>query len=688
MRRHPYIFSIIVATLLSVVVWLIVPKEYAAITKVSDEYKEVDLAIGLDKITAKIRDAMGADNEGMDNMEVYCQSLKTLDFARAISKVNLPGKSMTYGQWIMEGRHFWQTKDTIQLISENINYNISVKQQSLTIQFKDREALVASQMLDSVTMRLQTIVTQHRRNVAESALRNIDRQRKEAAEKYHKIQEKYGAYSDSNYESNLESVNQKEKAFQDGMNLAYKNYQELTEQYVRQLSLTKRSYCSFAVIKSNQVPDDNDDYYIGYFICFVFPAILLVKSFRLYKSRKRENSKIDLGSISSPWSITLLIWGLILFLLLFRDPTLLDAPGSQFYYSLLLWLVGFCFSSILTYNLLPSKKFLKGESITDSIKMDGFGLQFFHLLLLFSIIMTPLYVKKVVDIVLMFGTEDFMSNVRELAVYGDAQVGILDYCNVINTALLLIAIWSYPRIKLWQLIWSCMGCLLNSIAIMEKGGMLLVFFCVVFVLFEKKIIKIRTIAILSVVMLFLFYGFNLMRAEEDSDYQNNETIFGFVAMYVLSPPVAYCRALPDLTPQFGGHCFPVVYYYLNKFGFGPYAIFDRLQEFVFVPVTTNVYTIFLPFFQDFGQKGVFAFGIVYGIMSGYLYRIMRNGSNFGKCAYLYLSYILVLQFFQENLFTVSLFVPRVMILVYLCTQQNFTFSFRKVKHAIIESTTE
>jgi oligosaccharide repeat unit polymerase len=212
---------------------------------------------------------------------------------------------------------------------------------------------------------------------------------------------------------------------------------------------------------------------------------------------------------------------------------------------------------------------------------------------------------------------------------------------------------------------------------MEKGGILLVFFCIVFVLFMRKVISLRTIVLLSLLVIVLFYGFNLMRAEDDSDYQKNETLLGFFAMYVLSPPVAYCEVVREISPQFGGHTFSLIYVFLNRFGFGPYVIFERLQDFVYVPMPTNVYTIFQPFFLDFGQVGVGVFAVVYGVVSGITYRLMRNGNDFGKCMYLYTAYILVLQFFQENVFTVNLHVIQLTFFVYLCTQKRLSLSFNR-----------
>ena len=52
-RKHPYLIASVTAIILAVTVWLIMPKEYAAQIKISDEYKEADLAVGLNNISAK-----------------------------------------------------------------------------------------------------------------------------------------------------------------------------------------------------------------------------------------------------------------------------------------------------------------------------------------------------------------------------------------------------------------------------------------------------------------------------------------------------------------------------------------------------------------------------------------------------------------------------------------------------------
>ena len=247
MKRHPYILATIIATLLAIVVWLCLPKEYTAITKLSDEYKETELAIGFNSIKAQLKNAMGGANTGINEMALYCKILKTEDFARSLSHKQVPGKNMTYGQYICD-------EDTIETIQEHINYNYSGKQETLTVSFTDRDPFVAVQMLDSVTVLLQQIITRHRQMVVDSARQNAKREMTVTKAKYLQAIDNYGHFVDSHVNINTNALKQQEEALENESKIAYALYQKAIEEYARQEALLKRSYLSFAVIQSNSLP--------------------------------------------------------------------------------------------------------------------------------------------------------------------------------------------------------------------------------------------------------------------------------------------------------------------------------------------------------------------------------------------------------------------------------------------------
>ncbi|MBR1503055.1 MAG: oligosaccharide repeat unit polymerase [Prevotella sp.] len=656
MKRHPYILATVIASLTAIVVWIVLSKDYTAYTKLSDEYKETELAIGLNAIQAHIKEVINSDNSGINDMEIYSKVLESEDFARCIAHKTVLGKNITYGEYLDE-------EDTIEAIQDAIVYNYIHSQETLAISFTDKDPVIASQMLDSVTVELQRIITQHRRTIIAAALKNAEREVKETKEKYDQALNQYVGFADSHTKVKTPTMKLKEQALADELKNAYSFYQKASEQYVRQEALSQRYQMAFAVIQDNTVPQAANNHLIGYILSFIILALLLTNIITNYKEGQLKHVRLKrLGDIFSPWMLTISIWVLILGLYYALDTDLYPIT-KQFYYCFLLWVPIFCLCALSAYVL---------SADSDNSKMTMSGIPFnksvFNFFFFISLIITPLYVYRVFQIVTMFGTEDLMTNIRTLAIYGEGQ-GILNYSAVINQALFVVALWAHPKVPTVQVVILGIACLMNSLAIMEKGLIFFVFVSTMFVLFEKRVIRKRTILTYSILIIIVFYIFNLGRAGSGSDYQEEETLFDFFTMYALSPPVAFSQLSPEVIPQFGTNTFETIYLFLKRFG-ADVVVKDKLQEFVFVPVSTNVYTIFQPFYIDFGYRGVALFAAIYGYVCGLLYRLFRSGNGAGTCLYTYGVYVMLLQFYQENVFLSMVFVLQLTFFILLFTTQD------------------
>lgn len=653
MKRHPYILATTIATLTAILVWIVVPKDYTAFTKLSDEYKETELAVGLSVIQAHIKEVTGSADSGINDMEIYSKVLKSADFARCIAGKTVSGKGITYGAYLDE-------EDTIEAVQDAIVYNYIHSQETLSISFTDRDPVVASQMLDSVTVELQRIITRHRREIIAANLKNAEKEVSQTKQKYDQALQRYVVFADSHTKVKTPTMKLQEQALEEELKNAQSFYRKATENYVRQEALSQRYQMAFAVIQDNSVPQTDSNHLIGYILSFIILALFFTY---IIQHRKIIDLKAinpsQLSNLFSPWALTIGIWALILGLYYLLDTDLYPIT-SQFYYCLIIWIPIFCISAFVTYIITPVNKItlVKKDSNSTSLLL-------FNILFIISLIITPLYVYKVMQIVMMFSSEDLMSNIRTLAIYGEG-VGFLGYSNVLNQSLFVVAIWAYPRVPLWKIVVLAFACLLNSLAIMEKGTIFFVFVCIMFVLFEKKVIRMRSIVLAGITLVGFFYIFNLARASEGSDYQQNETLLDFFAMYALSPPVAFCQLQPEVTPQFGTNTFETIYLFLKRFG-EDVVVKDKLQEFVFVPISTNVYTLFQPFYIDFGHKGIALFATIYGFISGWLYRLHSASDGFGRCMYTYIVTVLVLQFYQENIFLSMVFVIQFTFFVYILT---------------------
>ncbi len=358
---------------------------------------------------------------------------------------------------------------------------------------------------------------------------------------------------------------------------------------------------------------------------------------------------LKIGDFFSPWIITTMIW-LAIVVLFQLSGDLLYPLQDRFYTCVIIWVALMSVTSIITYYAFPAKSGFQQPQGTTPIQQDlNINNFFFTVFFVISMVCTPLYLYNIYKIISMFGSEELFFNLRVLANEGEKSMvqTILTYVGAINQALFVICIWRYPKGNKLILTAIILANLMCSIAIMEKGVLFFMLFVTLFVLYEKRRIKISSIAFWSIVLLLVFYGINVLRTPENA--AKEPTFVDFFNVYILSPSVAFERAQEKLTEQFGSRSFAFIYALITRLGLGNFVVEPKLQEFVYVPIPTNVYTIFQPFFQDFGYKGVAFFATVYGTFTGWLYRQCNNGGAISKCVYAYVIEILILQFYQENL---------------------------------------
>jgi oligosaccharide repeat unit polymerase len=301
----------------------------------------------------------------------------------------------------------------------------------------------------------------------------------------------------------------------------------------------------------------------------------------------------------------------------------------------------------------------------------------FNAIFLIAMVTTPLYVYQIIKIVTMFDTTDMLYNLRLLAVYGNHDLGFLQYSYIINQSLFVVAIWQYPKIPLWQIIAIIITNLMGQFAIMEKSGIFFLVITTLFVLYEKKIIKARSILVSIGLIIIVFFLINMSKEVKSDTSVESMTFLDFFEIYILSPSVAFGKVTEDLSNQFGSHCFQYVYLFLNRWGIGDYEVNSRMQDFVLVPLPTNVFTIFQPFYEDFQYRGVAFFAFVYGILSGWIYRLFRNGNFVARCVYAYFVRFLVMQFYHEDLIMNIILFLQFVFFVFIISLNSVKISFKK-----------
>lgn len=610
----------------------------------TDETKEVEFEVGISKLEALIRYQKGVANEGINDIDRYCQILKSLDFAKRIKdKAGID--------------------NSVEDISDRINYNISYRSETLKVQYTDVNPEQAANVLKIIISELQESINEKRHDKDLAELDYYTFHRDSLKVLFDKAAKEYSDYADSNSSTFDQSAQTIKESLASQLNKYKKLYHEADAKCARHKMLTERPYSSFAVIRSITVPTSDNSQPVAMILCFNLVFLILLKGyFLIKKNSSRILQNFDWGDVFAPWNITLCVWALILVLLAFDK--YLDPLSSQFYISLSIWLSIFVPVAVISANIIQPSRPKKTDNI---IEINKSWFDFFFVI---AVIITPLYAYEVYKIISMFVLEDVMKGIRQLAMFGDGY-GFLNYAYVFDLALLIVGLWRYPKIPFWQLLSIIIIWIIYAICLMAKGQFLILFVSLIYVLFARKVIRIRTIVVGASILLVLFYFFNLAR--EGGDYEDQESFLDFIGMYVLSSSVAYGKVMPTISEYFGSDVFWMFYYYGNKLFGTPEVSHQINQEFINVPVLTNVYTIFRPYFADFGQIGVAIAALIYGVVSGVTYRYARYGYAFAICAYTYLIYALSMQFFDAVL-DISGVLLQFLLLMYILVQDRFVLT--------------
>jgi oligosaccharide repeat unit polymerase len=122
--------------------------------------------------------------------------------------------------------------------------------------------------------------------------------------------------------------------------------------------------------------------------------------------------------------------------------------------------------------------------------------------------------------------------------------------------------------------------------------------------------------------------------------------------YLLGSLPAFSQFLSELQdPTYGQELFRTVYVILYKVGITTQLPVDLTKEFTNIPFSTNVYTIFHPYIQDFGYFGLL-FMVFIGYLNGYVYvGAFKRGSEFMRVLYCLLMYPIFMSFFADQYFS-------------------------------------
>lgn len=361
--------------------------------------------------------------------------------------------------------------------------------------------------------------------------------------------------------------------------------------------------------------------------------------------------------IFAPWSMTLLIWVVIISGYLYIDHGLYKVT-DQFGYAIFLWCMFFCFASFLTYKLTPSYEGPEWSVNVSMVKLFAIA----------AVFITPIALYKAISFAMESGELNIMYAMRVQVVDDDSgfSLGPLAYFEYVVYVLLFISADAKEKLNK-KFFFFCM--LINFIfflVIMSKLILFIGFLSTLYLFYVHNRIKLRTIVILCIGFAAFGLLFTQFRSATDGETDSTFTLMELLGMYIFSPIVAFCYENPDVSQFWGYETFRPVYHILEVLGYNNHGEFEVLRPYVYLPIPTNVYTVMAPFFNDFGYEGVAFFGAFEGAVFAWVYKKASTGHTIARNLYAYFVVVIALQFFDEHFFSGFSKIVQMTILILLC----------------------
>jgi len=275
-----------------------------------------------------------------------------------------------------------------------------------------------------------------------------------------------------------------------------------------------------------------------------------------------------------------------------------------------------------------------------------------------SLLGLPVYIYKAY----MFGSEgiydSFFMNLRDITSATDNSMslnfGIFMYflpVSFISTWMLTLT--SSTRREKTKLYVSFLISLMYAFLTMGRAViMLLVITMLGILLITRRISPIKAATSFGLIGAFMFILIGALLAKgidaEQNLAANAISMWESFRVYLLGALPAFdVYTRQDIHGAYGENVFRTIFVIINKFY--PEVTFPRLiREFVLVPFSTNVYTIYQPYYNDFSFYGVFGIQFVVGLWHGYLYKKATSHDSYFIMLYAVFLFPLFMQFFQDQ----------------------------------------
>lgn len=247
-HRKLYIAVLSICTFLAFLSAFLTPKEYASFAKISDEHAETDVLIGLDAMTAQLRNMQPKDL-GISSPMVYGTILHSDGFLQALAKTRIEGENGTYQQHL----GIEDTDACIDVIKSKLKYKIDDSRYTITIRMSDTDPLVAAHLTDTILSLLHRTLSQDKEATMQMQIGKTQKEKDEALAVYRQAQQKYDTYLDEHFDISSPAEKQMLAYLKAETTRTLLLYQKKQEQYDRALALEQKPLYPFSVLQTPTV---------------------------------------------------------------------------------------------------------------------------------------------------------------------------------------------------------------------------------------------------------------------------------------------------------------------------------------------------------------------------------------------------------------------------------------------------
>lgn len=365
--------------------------------------------------------------------------------------------------------------------------------------------------------------------------------------------------------------------------------------------------------------------------------------------------------IFSPAVITSGVWSIVLLFHLILD-TKLNILTDKFLFAISFWVISFCLAALIMQSLHVNRSAVVPSKLARNI--------FYYV----TLITLPFFLFKVYQIANMGISSNWMTAMRLVTVGAVKKVDMEEtspFYIIIWFVSYLIELYNYSKENRKRVFILLAIYLFFAFATMSKTNFLTLFFGSAFILYTKKIVKLKHLLVGLAALIAVFIAIQSLRSTSKDN--KSHYVHDMITLYILSPDAAFETIKPESANFYGENVFRTYYALKYKLGFSNEKPIKIILEFVNVGVVTNTYTILYPFYKDFGLSGVIIWGIILGLFMGYIYSKGETGNLMLILFYSFIIPQIVMQFAGEFFLTnISLNIKQFIILCipFLITKYN------------------